>query len=76
MMMAVPWLRTLVACIPPRRPGIDPVSDRVGFVVEKVTLGQVYPRVLRFSPVNFNSPVLQLLGKIKENDHLYHSFAQ
>jgi hypothetical protein len=30
----------------------------VGFVVDKVALGQVFLRVLRFSPVNFIPPVL------------------
>jgi hypothetical protein len=34
------------------------VSVRVGFVVDKVSLGQVFLRVLRFSPVNFIPPVL------------------
>jgi hypothetical protein len=33
----------------------------VGFVVEEVALGQVLPRVLRFSPVNFIPPVLQTI---------------
>jgi hypothetical protein len=42
----------------PRRPGFDPGSVHVGFVVDKVALGQVIPRVLRFSPVNFIPPVL------------------
>jgi hypothetical protein len=35
----------------------DPGSVHVGFVVGKVTLGQVFPRVLRFYPVNFIPPV-------------------
>jgi hypothetical protein len=33
-------------------------SVHVEFVVDKVALGQVFPRVLRFSPVNFIPPVL------------------
>jgi hypothetical protein len=33
-------------------------SVHVGFVVDKVALGQVFPRVLRFSSVNFIPPVL------------------
>jgi hypothetical protein len=41
-----------------RRPGFDPGSVHVGFVVDKVALGQVFPRVLRFSPVNFIPPLL------------------
>jgi hypothetical protein len=31
-------------------PGFDPRPVHVGFVVDKVALGQVFPRVLRFSP--------------------------
>jgi hypothetical protein len=38
-------------------------SVHVGFVVDKVALGQVFPRVLRFSPVNFIPPVLHYLEK-------------
>jgi hypothetical protein len=34
----VPWLRSLVAGLSPRRPG----SVQVGFVVDKVALGQVF----------------------------------
>jgi hypothetical protein len=55
---AVPWLRGLAAGLPPRRPGLDPESVHVGFVVDEVALGQVFPRVLRFSPVSFIPPVL------------------
>jgi hypothetical protein len=36
----------------------NPRSVHVGFVVDKVALGQVFLRVLRFSPVNFIPPVL------------------
>jgi hypothetical protein len=55
---AVPWLRRLVAGLSPRRPGFDPGSVHVGFVVDKVALGQVFLQVLRFSPINFIPPVL------------------
>jgi hypothetical protein len=74
---AVPWLRRLAAGLPPRRPGFDPGSVHVGFVVDKVTLGQVSPRVLRFSPVNFIPPVLHYYEKVKNNHlHLHHRVAQ
>jgi hypothetical protein len=43
----------------------DPGSVHVGFVVDKVALGQVFPRVLWFSPVNFISPVLHYKEKRK-----------
>jgi hypothetical protein len=42
----------------------------VGFVVDKVALGQVFPRVLRFSPVSFNPPVLHYMGKRKNEKTL------
>jgi hypothetical protein len=50
--VAVPWLRRLVAGLSPRRPGFDRGPVHVGCVVDKVALGQVFPRVHRFSPVN------------------------
>jgi hypothetical protein len=53
-----------------RRPGFDPGSVHVGFVVDKVALVQVFRRVLRFSPVNFIPPVLHYFEKLKKTDHL------
>jgi hypothetical protein len=53
----MPWLRSLVAGLPRRTPG----SIHVGFVVDKVALGQVFLRVLRFSPVNIIPPSLSKL---------------
>jgi hypothetical protein len=53
--VAVPRLRRSVAGLSPRRHGFDPGSVHVGFVVALV---QVFPRVLRFSSVNFIPPVL------------------
>jgi hypothetical protein len=49
----------------------------VGFVVDKVALGQVFSRVLRFSPINFIPPVLYYKEKRKKliND-LYHNKPQ
>jgi hypothetical protein len=38
----------------------------VGFVVDKVALGQVFHRVLRFSPVNFIPSVLHYKEKRKK----------
>jgi hypothetical protein len=64
--LAVPWLRRLVAGLPPRRPGFDPGPDHVGFVVDKVALGQVFLRVLRFSPVSFIPPVLRYTEKLRK----------
>jgi hypothetical protein len=39
---AAPQLKRLVAGFPPRRPGFKPGSSHVGFVVDKVALGQVF----------------------------------
>jgi hypothetical protein len=48
--LAVPWLRQLV----------DPGSVHVGFVVDKVALGQVFlSEYFGLPPVNFIPPVLQ-----------------
>jgi hypothetical protein len=38
----------------------------VGFVVDKVALGQVFPRVPRFSPVNFIPPLFHYKEKRKK----------
>jgi hypothetical protein len=60
-LLTVPWLRSLVAGLSPRRPGFTPGSIHVGFVVEKVALGQVFLWVLRFSPVIIIPPSLSKL---------------
>jgi hypothetical protein len=62
---AVPWLKRLVAGLLPRRLGFDPMSVCVGFVVDKVALGQAFPQVLRF-PCQFNSTGAPLQGKTKK----------
>jgi hypothetical protein len=59
--LAVPWLRSLVAGLSPRRPGFAPGSIHVGFVVDKVGLGQVFLRVLLFFPVSIIPPSLSKL---------------
>jgi hypothetical protein len=40
--------------------GFAPGSIHVGFVVDKVALGQVFLRVLRFSPANIIPPLLHI----------------
>jgi hypothetical protein len=61
LVMAVPWLRWLVTGLSPRRPGFAPGSIHVGFAVDKVALGHVSLRVLRFSPVSIIPPSLSTL---------------
>jgi hypothetical protein len=70
---AVPRLRRLVADLPPRRPGFDPGSVHVGFVVDKVTLGQVFPPSASVFSCQFHSTGVLLLGKIKDQEKLVHS---
>jgi hypothetical protein len=62
----VPWLRRLIVGLSPRKPRFDPGSVHVEFVVDKVALGQVFLRVLRFFPANFILPVLHYLEKTKK----------
>jgi hypothetical protein len=45
---AVPWLRRLVVGLSPRRSEFNPGSVHVGFVVDKVALGQVLPEYFSF----------------------------
>jgi hypothetical protein len=45
----------------------------VGFVVEKVALGQVFLRILRFSPVNIIAPWAPHFRKLKKNSPLHSS---
>jgi hypothetical protein len=45
---AVTWLRQLVAGFSPRRPGFDSGPIHVGFVVDKVALGRVFPEYFGF----------------------------
>jgi hypothetical protein len=59
----MPWFRLLVAGLSPRRPESDPRSVHVGLVVDKVALGNVFIRVLQFSPVNFIPPLLHYAEK-------------
>jgi hypothetical protein len=47
--MAVTYLRRLYAGFPPRRPGVEPRPGHVGFVVDKVALGQVFSEYFDFS---------------------------
>jgi hypothetical protein len=42
LLLAVPWLRRLVADFPPWRPGFEPRSGHVRSVVDKVALVQVF----------------------------------
>jgi hypothetical protein len=56
--LAVPWLRQLVASLRLWRPRFVPGSVHVGFMVDKVALGQVFLQVLLFPPVSIIPPGL------------------
>jgi hypothetical protein len=43
----------IIIIIPPRRPGFDTRSDHVGFVVDKVALGQLFSEYFDF-PCQFS----------------------
>jgi hypothetical protein len=59
--MAVPLVRHLVTSLSPRRPEFAPGSVHMGFVVDKVTLGQIFLRILRFTPVSVIPSVFSIL---------------
>jgi hypothetical protein len=46
----------------------------VGFVVDEVALGQVFLRVLRFSPVSIILPWALFFRKLKKKTSFIHSF--
>ena len=54
----VSWFRQLVAGLWLRRTVLDPRPVHERSVVDKVAVGQVYLRVLRFSPVSIIPPML------------------
>ena len=54
----IPWLRQLVVSTSTRIPGLDPRPLCVGFVVDKLALGQGFHRVLLFSAVALTPRVL------------------
>jgi hypothetical protein len=59
--LAVQWLKRLDADLLPQKPMFDPKQVHVGFVVEKVAIGQVSFGVFQFSPVSTIPPKLQTL---------------
>jgi hypothetical protein len=74
--LAVPWLRRLVAGLLPQRPGFGSGSVHVGFVVDQVALGQVFPQSTSVSPCQFHSTGAPLQGKAKKKNNLHHRVAQ
>jgi hypothetical protein len=52
------WLMRLVADLSPFSPGFAPMSIHVGFAVDKVALGQIFLRVLRFFSCQYHFTVV------------------
>jgi hypothetical protein len=52
--LAAPQLKRLAAGCPPRRPGFNPGSGQVRFVVDKVALGQVFSEDFGFPCLSFH----------------------
>jgi hypothetical protein len=68
---AVPWLRRLAAGFPPRRPGFDPGSVHVGFMVDRF-----FPEFFGF-PLSISFHRCSITRKrTKSNNHLHHRVAQ
>jgi hypothetical protein len=63
---AVPWLRQFVAGLSPRRPEFDPRSVHLGFMVDKLALGQGFPSSTSVFPCQFHSTGAPLQGKTKK----------
>jgi hypothetical protein len=55
--MASRRLRLLVAGFPLRRPGFEPGSGHVEFLVEKVALGKIFSEYFGFPLAIFISPI-------------------
>jgi hypothetical protein len=63
----VPWLRQLVDSMSLQRPGLHPRLVIVGFVVDRVAVGQVFLLVLWFSHVGIIPAIFHI--------HLYFTDA-
>jgi hypothetical protein len=70
---AVPWLRRLVAGLPPRRPGSDPGSVHAGFVVDEVA--GFFPEYFGF-PLSISFHRAPLLGNRQKIIIILHNKPQ
>jgi hypothetical protein len=60
LIMAVPWLKRLIAGLSPWRLGFAPGSIHAGFVADKVALGQDFLLVFRAFSANIIPPVFHI----------------
>ena len=65
------WRSRLDAGVSPRRPVFDSKPARVRFVMDKVAMGQGFPRVLQFCSVNIIPQILSVTWR-KEHIDLVH----
>jgi hypothetical protein len=73
--IAVSWLKRLIAGLSQQRHGFDPGSVHVGFVVDKVALGQVFPENFGF-PLSISFHRYSITWKNEKTNHLHHKAAQ
>jgi hypothetical protein len=66
---AVPWLRRLPVSHHGDL-GFNPRPVHVGFVVDKVAMGQVFLQVLRYSPVSIVPPLLHIPSLSTNNEYI------
>jgi hypothetical protein len=55
---------TIIASLSPRRPGFDSRPFHVRFVIDRVTLGQVFLRIFQFLPVSIISLILHIQSQL------------
>jgi hypothetical protein len=65
-----PWL---VAGLPTLRPRFDHGLVNVGFLLDEVSLGKVFPPSTSVFPCQFHSTCAPLLGKMKKTNYLITS---
>jgi hypothetical protein len=85
MIETAPQLKRLVAGFQPRRPGFEPGSGQLGYVVDKVALGQVFPQyfgfpcqsssrqkfsILTITWGRYNTPISQLVADVSSGPSL------
>jgi hypothetical protein len=74
---AMSWFRRLFADLSPRMPAFDPDSVHVGFLVDRLALGQVPPLPsISVFPHQFYSSDAPLDGQMEQTNHLHHRTAQ
>jgi len=58
--LAMPWLRQSVADLSTRTTGFDPTFVDCGFMMDNVSVGQLFLPALRIRPVSIIPPMLYI----------------